>query len=118
MPRNIRKGDQVMVMAGKDRHKANRVGKVLRVIVGKTADDTRVVVEGMNVCRKHVKPSQRNPQGGLIDKEMPLHISNVMPVVDGKPTRVRFQTKPDGSKVRVAARNGATLGQELRTARK
>jgi len=57
-----------------------------------------------------LKPTQLNPQGGIITKEMPIHISNVSPVVDGKPTRVRFMAKEDGSKVRVAARNGKELG--------
>jgi len=68
------------------------------------------VVQGINVRTKHLKPTQLNPQGGIITKEMPIHISNVSPVVDGKPTRVRFMAKEDGSKVRVAARNGKELG--------
>ena len=93
------------------------VGKVLRIIAGKTPDQDRVVVEGVNIRKKHVKPSQQNTQGGIIEKEMPIHISNVMPVVDGKPTRVRFQTREDGSKVRVAAAGGQQIGPELRKAR-
>jgi large subunit ribosomal protein L24 len=84
--------------------------KVLRVM---PAQD-KVVVEGVNVHKKHVRPSQANPQGGTIEREMPIHISNVQPAADGKPTRVRFQTKADGSKIRVAARNGAQLGPELK----
>jgi large subunit ribosomal protein L24 len=101
-----------MVTAGSAK---GRTGKVLRVI----NDEKRptVVVEGVNVRKKHLKPSQLNPQGGVIEKEMPIHISNVSPVADGKPTRVRFETRPDGSKVRVAVRNGQVLGQELRKAR-
>jgi large subunit ribosomal protein L24 len=102
MPLHVRKGDQVMVRAGNDR---GRVGEVLRVI----PTESRVVVQGVNIRVKHVKPSQRNPQGGLVRREMPIHISNVSPVVDGKPTRVRFQSKPGGGKVRVAARGGAVL---------
>jgi large subunit ribosomal protein L24 len=78
---------------------------VLRVLPGAT----RVVVQGVNVRTKHLRPTQANPQGGIVHREMPIHISNVSPVVDGKPTRVRFETKPDGSKVRVAARGGKTL---------
>lgn len=102
MPRHVRKGDSVIVTAGNDK---GVVGEVLRVI----PDDMRVVVQGVNVRSKHIKPSQRSPQGGTIQKEMPIHISNVSPVVDGKPTRVRFETKKDGSKVRVAVRGGKEL---------
>lgn len=106
-----------MVRAGGGGRGKNVVGKVLRVIAGPTADQDRVIVEGVNVRTKHVRPNQQNQQGGIIQKEMPIHISNVMPVVDGKPTRVRFETRPDGSKVRVAARNGETIGVELKKAR-
>ncbi len=99
-----------MVTAGKAR---GRQGKVLRVI----PDCDLVVVEGVNVRKKHVRPSQRNPQGGVIEKELPIHISNVSPVSEGKATRVRFETRPDGSKVRIAVVSGQTIGQELRKAR-
>jgi len=102
MARHIIKGDVVMVTAGNDR---GVTGEVLRVLT----DRDRVVVKGVNVRTRHVKPTQTNPNGGLIRQEMPIHISNVSPVVDGKPTRVRFATKPDGSKVRVAARGGKEL---------
>ncbi|MCL4210535.1 MAG: 50S ribosomal protein L24 [Phycisphaeraceae bacterium] len=102
MARHVKKGDQVIVTAGNDR---NTVGEVLHVLT----KSNRVVVKGVNIRSRHVKPSQTNPQGGVIRKEMPIHISNVSPVVDGKPTRVRFVTRPDGAKVRVAARNGAEL---------
>lgn len=102
MPRHIRKGDTVVITAGNDR---GATGEVLRVLT--KAD--RVVVQGVNVRSKHIKPTQANPQGGILRREMPIHISNVSPVVDGKPTRVRFPVKPDGSKVRVAARNGKEL---------
>lgn len=87
--------------------------KVLRVLPQKDS----VIVEGVNVHTKHVRPSQNNPQGGAITKEMPIHISNVMPAADGKPTRVRFQSRPDGAKVRVAVRGGQAIGPELRKAR-
>ena len=102
MPRHVRKGDTVVVTAGNDK---GVMGEVLRVI----PDDMRVVVQGVNVRSKHIKPSQRSPQGGTIQKEMPIHISNVSPVVDGKPTRVRFETNKDGAKVRVAVRGGKEL---------
>ena len=110
MPSHVRKGDQVMVTQGADKGK---VGEVLRVI----PKDDRVIVRGIALRTKHVKPTQRNPQGGVFTKETPIHISNVSPVVDGKPTRVRFEVKPDGSKVRVAARGGKELGV-VRGARK
>jgi large subunit ribosomal protein L24 len=104
MARHIRQGDLVMVRAGDDRGKT---GKVLRVDPSKD----QVVVEGINVHFRHVKPSQQQPQGGRIQKEMPIHISNVQPVSPstGKPTRVRFETRADGSKVRLAVRGGDVL---------
>ena len=111
MPKHIRKDDTVIITAGKDR---GTTGKVLRVI----PTEDRVLVEGVNIRRKTVKPTQDNQQGGIISKEMPIHISNVSPVVDGKATRVRFETREDGSKVRVAVRNGQQIGQELRRAKK
>lgn len=104
MARHIRKGEQVMVTAGDDK---GRTGEVLEVI---TKSD-RVLVKGINVRTKHVRPTQVNPQGGIITKEMPIHISNVSPVVDGRPTRVRFESKPDGSKHRVAVVGGKSLGE-------
>jgi large subunit ribosomal protein L24 len=102
MPRHIRAGDTVVVTAGNDK---GAIGEVLRVLT----DNNRVVVQGVNVRVKHLRPTQQNPQGGRIQREMPIHISNVSPAVDGKPTRVRFETKKDGSKVRVAVRGGKEL---------
>ncbi len=102
MPRHIKKGDSVIVTAGNDK---GTVGEVVRVIT----DKNRVVVKGVNIRARHMKPTQANPQGGIVRREMPIHMSNVSPVVDGKPTRVRFETKKDGSKVRVAARDGSEL---------
>jgi large subunit ribosomal protein L24 len=102
MARHVKKGDSVIVTAGND---VGKVGEVLRVIV----DDNRVIVQGVNIRAKHMKPTQQNPQGGILRKEMPIHISNVSPAVDGRATRVRFETKPDGSKVRVAVRGGKEL---------
>jgi len=106
MPRHIRKGDNVIVTAGNDR---GTVGAVLEIVVGATPDDTRVLVQGVNIRTKHLRRTQQRQQGGIVRKEMPIHISNVSPVVDGMPTRVRFETKSDGSKVRVAVRNGKEL---------
>jgi len=102
MARHIRRGDMVIVTAGNSR---GMTGEVMKVDVA----NGRVIVQGVNIRTKHLKPTQVNPQGGLVRREMPIHISNVSPVVDGKPSRVRFERKPDGSKVRVAVRNGATL---------
>lgn len=102
MPRHIVKGDTVIVTAGNDK---GMTGEVLRVL----RDKDRVVVQGVNIRSKHKKPTQASPQGGILRKEMPIHMSNVSPVVDGKASRVRFETRPDGSKVRVAARNGKDL---------
>jgi len=93
-----------MVITGNDK---GRTGRVLRVL----PDKDRVVVEGINRRFRHVRPSQRNPQGGRMEKELPIHISNVQPISPStnKPTRVRFQTKADGSKVRIAANGGDEL---------
>jgi len=100
-----------MVRTGNDRGKT---GKVLKV----DATDNKVVVEGINVRFRHVRPSQTNPQGGRVQREMPIHISNVQPVSPstGKPTRVRFETRADGSKVRLAVKGGDVLST-LRKAR-
>src|ERR1700679_3586692 len=104
MARHIKSGEQVMVIAGADKGKT---GRVLRVLTGKD----RVVVEGINRVWKHVRPSQRHPQGGRIQKDAPIHISNVMPVdpSPGKGTRVKFEMR-DGKKHRVARGSGTDLG--------
>lgn len=91
-----------MVTSGLHKRK---VGEVVRVI---TKSD-QVIIKGLNLRTKHLRPTRLNPQGGVITKEAPIHISNVSPVVDGKPTRVRFETKSDGSKVRVAVKGGKVL---------
>lgn len=103
MPRHVRKGDQVIVTQGSDKGK---IGEIIRVY----PKEERVLVRGIAMRTKHLKPSQRNPQGGVYTKESPVHISNVSPVVDGRPTRVRFECKADGSKTRVSARGGKELG--------
>ncbi len=105
MASHIRTGDTVMVIAGRDK---GRTGKVLRIL----SDRNRVVVEGINRVWKHVRPSQRTPQGGRIQKDAPIHISNVMPIdpTSGKPTRVRVQMI-NGEKHRVAVKSGTDLGR-------
>jgi large subunit ribosomal protein L24 len=98
----IKKGDQVVVLAGKDK---GRTGTVTQVL----PKDNKVVVGGVNIATRHRKPSQQNPQGGLDRFEAPLAISNVaIADKDGKPTRVRFEVK-DGKKVRVAVKSGETI---------
>lgn len=96
MPSHVRKGDTVMVTSGSFK---GQTGQVLRVV----PDKDRVVVKGINLRTKHLKPSRINPQGGVITREEPIHISNVSPLVDGKPTRVGFRVDPDGTKTRVAS---------------
>jgi large subunit ribosomal protein L24 len=97
MALHVKKGDMVVIIAGDNK---GVVGKVLRVI----PDKNKVVVQGHNIAKKHVRPSRRNPQGGRIDVEQPIHISNVLPVnqKSSKGTRVRYQISADGSKKRLA----------------
>ena len=97
----IKKGDMVKVIAGKDKGKE---GKVLAV----NAKNSTVLVENVNVVTKHTKPSAANQQGGIVTKEAPLHISNIMLLVDGKATRVGFQMNGD-KKVRVAKATGKVI---------
>ena len=95
----IKKDDMVIVIAGKDKDKT---GKVLSVKEGK------VIVEGVNVVKKHTKPNQMNQNGGIVEKEAAIDVSNVMLFVDGKATRVGFEVK-DGKKVRVAKATGKVI---------
>jgi large subunit ribosomal protein L24 len=105
MARHIKSGDTVMVITGADKGKT---GRVLRIIT----DKNRVVVEGVNRVWKHVRPSQRNPQGGRIQKDAPIHLSNVMPLdpTTGKGVRVKFENR-DGIKHRVAVGSNTDLGK-------
>ena len=105
MASKIRKGDTVVVVTGAD---LGRQGEVLSVdrVYGK------VTVQGVNRVYKHMRPSRQQPQGGRVQKEMPLDISNVM-LVDpktGEPTRVGFRVGPDGVKQRYAKKSGESLG--------
>ena len=95
----IKKDDLVKVISGRDRDKT---GKVLQV------KDGKVVVEGCNMVTKHAKPSAGNPNGGIVNHEAAMDISNVMLVVDGQATRVGFAVK-DGTKVRVAKKTGKVI---------
>ena len=105
----IRKGDDVVVIAGKSK---GARGKVLRVIPDKTSSEkSRVLVAGVNVVTKHVKPTRQNQRGGIERREAPIHISNVM-IADphsGEPTRVRIKLLEDGRKVRVAVKSGEQI---------
>ena len=99
----IKKGDSVVVLAGKDKGKTGEVTQVL-------PSDGKVVVAGVNMITRHRKPTQNNPQGGLERREAPLAISNVA-IADpktGKATRVRFEER-DGKKVRVAVKSGEVI---------
>lgn len=103
MVAKVKKGDKVVVIAGKDKGKQ---GEVLRVITAKN----RVVIGGVNVVKRHTRPSQQS-EGGIISKEAPIDVSNVAHIdpKDGKPTRVGVKVEADGSKVRFAKRSGEAL---------
>ena len=102
MAAKIKKGDRVVVLAGKDK---GRQGNVLKVM----PKEERVVVEGLNMVQRHTRPTQGDPQGGIKNKEAALHVSNVA-IVDskGKPTRVGFRVEGD-KKVRVAKTTGEVI---------
>lgn len=100
---HVKKGDKVMVISGKDKGKT---GVVLEALPKKE----RVLVEGVNIVKKHTKPNQANPQGGIVSHEAPIHVSNVM-LIDpksGEPTRVGYKVEGD-KKVRVAKKSGEVL---------
>ncbi|WP_026561231.1 50S ribosomal protein L24 [Bacillus sp. J37] len=100
---HVKKGDKVMVISGKDKGKQG-------VVLASYPKKDRVLVEGINIVKKHAKPSQVNPQGGILNQEAPIHVSNVMPLdpKSGEPTRVGYKVV-DGKKVRVAKKSGETL---------
>ena len=99
----IKKGDKVVVLAGKDKGVQGEVVKSM-------PKDGKVLVQGVNIAARHRKPTQVNPQGGIDRREAPMAISKVALAdpKDGKPTRVRFEVK-DGKKVRVAVKSGETI---------
>ena len=98
----IKNGDTVQVTTGND---AGKTGRVIKVYL----DKDRVVVEGVNIVKKHARPTQDNPQGGIIEKESSIHISNIMLVVGGKPTRVGFKSLENGKKVKFAKSTGEVI---------
>ena len=104
MVARIRKDDTVIVIAGKDKGSSGRVLKVM-------PKEERVVVEGVNLVKRHTKPDIAHPQGGVVSKEASLHISNVAlrDPKTGKPTRVGFKVNDKGRKVRVAKGSGVEI---------
>ena len=98
----IRKGDTVQIMSGTD---AGKVGRVIKVYL----DRDRILVEGINIVKKHTRPSQDNPQGGIIEKEASIHVSNTLLMASGKPTKVGYKILEDGKKVRVAKKTGEVI---------
>jgi len=98
----IRKGDTVQIMSGTD---AGKVGRVIKVYL----DRDRILIEGVNIVKKHTRPSQDNPQGGIIEKEASIHISNTLLMASGKPTKVGYKILEDGKKVRVAKKTGEVI---------
>jgi large subunit ribosomal protein L24 len=102
MAARIRKGDRVVVIAGRDKGKTGEVVSVAPA-------DSRAIVRGVNLGRRHQKQTA-SEQGGIITKEMPIHLSNIaLTDRDGKPTRVGFRVEKDGRKVRVAKRTGEVI---------
>ncbi|WP_143287067.1 50S ribosomal protein L24 [Caenibacillus caldisaponilyticus] len=100
---HVKKGDKVQVISGKDKGKQG-------VILAAYPKKQRVLVEGVNIVKKHSKPTQANPQGGIIEQEAPIHVSNVMPLdpKTNEPTRVGYKVV-DGKKIRIAKKSGEPL---------
>jgi large subunit ribosomal protein L24 len=104
MSARIRQGDTVVVISGKDKGKTGKIKRILR-------EEDRVVVEGINLVKRHQRPTPRNPSGGIIEREQPIAASKVMPVdpKTGKGTRVRVKTLENGKKVRIAVKSGEEI---------
>lgn len=101
---HVKKDDVVFVISGKDKGKKGRV-------IAAFPRENRVLVEGINMVKRHTKPSVKNPQGGILNQEAPIHVSNVM-LVDpktGKPTRVGYKVLETGEKVRIAKKSGEVI---------
>ncbi|RAV10266.1 50S ribosomal protein L24 [Paenibacillus contaminans] len=101
---HVKKDDTVFVITGKDKGKKGRV-------IAAYPRENRVLIEGVNMVKKHAKPTQQNPQGGILTQEAPIHVSNVM-LIDpksGQPTRVGYKVLEDGKKVRVAKKSGEVI---------
>ncbi|WP_148560951.1 50S ribosomal protein L24 [Magnetospira sp. QH-2] len=103
MAAKMKKGDRVVVLAGRDKGKT---GEILKMVSG----EDRVIVQGVNMVKRHTRPTQYS-QGGIVEKEASIHLSNVAHIdpSDDKPTRVGFKVLEDGRKVRVARRSGEVI---------
>ena len=98
----LKKGDTVVVIAGKDKGQQGEIAQVL-------PKDNKVMIAGVNTATKHQKSRKANDQGGRIDRDMPVDASNVMLVHKGKPTRVGYKLNADGTKVRIAKTSGELI---------
>jgi large subunit ribosomal protein L24 len=98
----LKKGDHVVVITGKDK---GREGEVIRAI----PSEDKVIVSGVNTAKKHQKARSQNQQAAIIDRDMPIHASNVMLLHKGKPTRVGYKIQDDGTKVRIAKKTGEVI---------
>ena len=98
----IRKGDTVQIMSGAD---TGKTGRVIKVYLEKE----RVLVEGVNIVKKHARPTQDNPQGGILEKEASIHVSNVRLLVGAKSSKVGYKILDDGKKVRIAKATGEVI---------
>lgn len=104
----LQAGDEVLVIAGKEKGKKGKIARIDR-------EADKVFVEGLNLVKRHLRPTPKNPQGGILEKEAPIHASNVMLVDDqGKPTRVRFRRDDKGNSVRVAVTTGKDVASQKR----
>ena len=99
---NIKKDDMVKIITGKDRGKTGRVIKVF-------PEKNRLIVEGLNLIKKHQRPTQENQQGGIVEKEASIHRSNVMLLYKNKSTRINYQILDNGKKVRYSNKLGAKI---------
>ncbi len=100
----VKKGDRVKVLSGNSRGKT---GKVLMVLPVRN----RAIVEGVNFIKRHTRPSQSNPQGGIVEREASVHVSNLMVIVGNTPSRVGYKRLEDGKKVRFSKKTGETINE-------
>ena len=98
----IKKGDTVQIISGNDVGKSGRVIKVFPL-------KEKIIVEGLNMVKKHARPTQENPQGGIMEKEAAIHISNVMFVSGSQPTRIGYRILDDGKKVKFSKKSGEVI---------
>lgn len=98
----IKKGDTVQIISGND---VGKSGRVIKVFPSKE----KIIVEGLNMVKKHARPTQENPQGGIMEKEAAIHISNVMFVSGSEPTRIGYRILDDGKKVKFSKKSGEVI---------